>query len=171
MTTRRDFLTVSLVATGAALAPRLAGAAGKATTKSLTTVRESSFIKAFDDYFVKTLAPEYEKLTGIKVGYEAVSVGGMLTRLTTMAETKSGPEIVHTGINWPHLFDQSLVDVSDLAGEVCSEHHGIPRHRQLGAQQSGIQIRCADSARARQQQPNWKRPARLQLSRSAESGE
>src|SRR2546425_11554606 len=61
---------------------------------------------------------EYEKLTGIKVGYEAVSVGGMLTRLTTMAETKSGPEIVHTGINWPHLFDQSLVDVSDLAGEV-----------------------------------------------------
>jgi len=105
MTTRRDFLTVSLVATGAALAPRLAGAAGKATTKSLTTVRESSFIKAFDDYFVKTLAPEYEKLTGIKVGYEAVSVGGMLTRLTTMAETKSGPEIVHTGINWPHLFD------------------------------------------------------------------
>src|SRR5206468_558671 len=117
-TTRRDFLTVSLVATGAALAPRLAGAAGKATTKSLTTVRESSFIKAFDDYFVKTLAPEYEKLTGIKVGYEAVSVGGMLTRLTTMAETKSGPEIVHTGINWSHLFDQSLVDVSDLAGEV-----------------------------------------------------
>src|SRR5213593_791275 len=118
MTNRRDFLTVSLVATGAALAPRLAGAAGKATTKALTTVRESSFIKAFDDYFVKTLAPEYEKLTGIKVGYEAVSVGGMLTRLTTMAETKSGPEIVHTGINWSHLFDQSLVDVSDLAGEV-----------------------------------------------------
>src|SRR6266702_1535119 len=73
MTTRRDFLTVSLVATGAALAPRLAGAAGKATTKSLTTVRESSFIKAFDDYFVKTLAPECEKLTGIKVGYEEVS--------------------------------------------------------------------------------------------------
>src|SRR3989475_5619723 len=118
MTTRRDFLTVSLVATGAALAPRLAGAAGKATTKSLTTVRESSFIKAFDDYFVKTLAPEYEKLTGIKVGYEPVSVGGMLTRLTTMAETKSGPEITHTGINWPHLFDSSLVDVSDLAAEI-----------------------------------------------------
>jgi len=58
MTTRREFLNVSLVATGAALAPRLADAAGKTTTKSLTTVRESSFIKAFDDFFVKTLAPE-----------------------------------------------------------------------------------------------------------------
>jgi len=116
MTTRREFLTVSLAATSAALAPRLAGAAGKATTKTLTTVRESSFIKAFDDFFVKTLAPEYEKLTGIKVGYEAVSVGGMLTRLTTMAETKSGPEITGTGLNWPYLFDNVLVDVSDVAG-------------------------------------------------------
>src|SRR5258708_31610060 len=118
MTTRREFLTASLAASSAALAPRLAGAAGKATTKTLTTVRESSFIKAFDDFFVKTLAPEYEKLTGIKVGYEAVSVGGMLTRLTTMAETKSGPEITGTGLNWPFLFDNALVDVSDIAAEV-----------------------------------------------------
>ena len=118
MTTRREFLTTSLAATSAALAPRLAGAAGKATTKALTTARESSFIKAFDEFFVKTLAPEYEKLTGIKVGYEAVSVGGMLTRLTTIAETKSGPEIVGTGLNWPHLFDAGLVDLTDVATEI-----------------------------------------------------
>ena len=114
MTSRREFLSVSAVALGGALAPRLAGAAPKA----LTTVRESSFIKAFDDFFVKTLAPEYEKLTGIKVGYEAVSVGGMLTRLTTMAETKSGPEITGTGLNWPLLFDNALMDITDVAGEV-----------------------------------------------------
>src|SRR5499426_2354448 len=117
MTTRREFLTVGLVATGATLAPGWASAGGKAP-KAIGTVRESSFIKAFDDFFVKTLAPEYEKATGIKVGYEAVSVGGMLTRLTTMAETKSGPEITGVGLNWPHLFDNSLVDVSDLANEI-----------------------------------------------------
>jgi hypothetical protein len=117
MTTRCDFLTVSLGATTAAFAPRLAGAAGKGP-KAIATVRESSFIKAFDDFFVKTLAPEYEKLTGIKVTYEPVSVGGMLTRLTTIAETKSGPEIAGVGLNWPHLFDKALVDVSDVAGEV-----------------------------------------------------
>ena len=86
--------------------------------KAMTVVHESSFIKAFDDFFVKTLAAEYEKLTGIKIVYEAVSVGGMLTRLTTIAETKSGPEIAMTGLNWPHLFDKSLVDVSDVAGEI-----------------------------------------------------
>ena len=115
MTTRREFLTVTLAgAAGAALAPSRAGAAPKA----MTVVHESSFIKAFDDFFVQKLAPEYEKLTGIKIGYEPVSVGSLLTRLTTIAETKSGPEISQTGINWPHLFDQSLVDVTDLATEV-----------------------------------------------------
>jgi multiple sugar transport system substrate-binding protein len=115
MSSRREFLTVTLAATGAAaLAPRWAGAVPKA----MTVVRESSFIKPFDDYFAKTLAVEYEKLTGIKINYEAVSVGGMLTRLTTIAETKSGPEMVGTGVNWPWLFDQSLVDVSDIAAEI-----------------------------------------------------
>src|SRR2546425_11684187 len=115
MRTRREFLALSAGAVAAtALGPRRANAAPKA----MTIVRESSFIKAFDDYFAKTLLPEYEKLTGIKMSYEAVSVGGMLTRLTTIAETKSGPEIAMTAINWPHLFDSSLVDVTDLATEI-----------------------------------------------------
>ena len=114
-TTRRDFLTVTMVGgAAAALAPRAVGAA----PKSMSVVHESSFIKQFDDFFVKKLAPEYEKQTGIKIIYEPVSVGSMLTRLTTIAETKSGPEITATGLNWPYLFDSSLVDVSDIAGEV-----------------------------------------------------
>ena len=84
----------------------------------MAVARESSFIKPFDDYFSQKLAAEYEKQTGIKITYEAVSVGGMLTRLTTIAETKSGPEIAGTGVNWPWLFDQSLVDVTDVATEI-----------------------------------------------------
>jgi len=115
MTTRRDFLTISVVGgTAAALGVSRAGAA----PKSMAVARESSFIKPFDDYFSQKLAAEYEKQTGIKITYEAVSVGGMLTRLTTIAETKSGPEIVGTGVNWPWLFDGSLVDVSDIAAEI-----------------------------------------------------
>jgi multiple sugar transport system substrate-binding protein len=115
MTNRREFLTLTLAATaGVALGGRSAAAAPKA----MSVVHESSFIKAFDDFFVQKLAPEYEKATGIKINYEPVSVGSMLTRLTTIAETKSGPEITATGLNWPHLFDQSLVDVSDLAADI-----------------------------------------------------
>src|SRR6266481_3548810 len=98
MNSRREFVTGSLAVAGAALLPRHAAAA----PKSMTVVHESSFIKPFDDFFVKTLAPEYEKLT----------------RLTMMAETKAGPEITATGLNWAHLFDGSLVDLSDVAAEI-----------------------------------------------------
>ncbi len=120
MHSRRDFLATSLAAAGAAMLPGRAAAA----PKSMTVVRESSFIKPFDDYFAKTLAAEYEKQTGIKIVYEATSVGGMLTRLTTIAETKSGPEIAMTALNQPHLFDQSLVDISDVANDVGKQLKG-----------------------------------------------
>ena len=114
MSTRREFLSVSIAgATGALLAPRLSSAA----PKSMSVVHESSFIKPFDDFFVKQLAPAYEKQTGIKINYEPVSVGSLLTRLTTIVETKAGPEITQTGLNWPWLFDPSLVDVTDIATE------------------------------------------------------
>src|SRR5262249_19988728 len=115
MTTRRNFRTLTA---GALASATLTSRRATAAPKAMTVVRESSFIKPFDDYFANTLAPEYEKLTGIKINYEAVSVGGMLTQLTTIAETKSGPEMVGTGVNWPWLFDQSLVDLSDAATEI-----------------------------------------------------
>jgi multiple sugar transport system substrate-binding protein len=115
MTTRRDFLALTA---GAVAGATLVGGRAGAAPKAMTVVRESSFIKPFDDYFAKTLATDYEKATGIKINYEATSVGGMLTRLTTIAETKSGPEIAMTALNWPHLFDASLVDLTDIAMEV-----------------------------------------------------
>lgn len=115
MTTRRRFLSLTVVGgAAAALVPGPAGAA----PKSMSVLHGSSFIKPFDDFFVKKLAPDYEKLTGIKISYEPVSVGSLLTRLTTVVETKSGPEISATGFNWPWLFDPSLVDVTDIAADV-----------------------------------------------------
>src|SRR5881296_796092 len=115
MRTRREFLTVTVVlGAAAALGPRSTGAA----PKSMSVLHESSFIKPFDEFFVKKLAPEYERLTGIKINYEPVSVGSLLTRMTTVAETRSGPEITATGFNWPWLFEQSLVDVTDIANEI-----------------------------------------------------
>lgn len=115
MTTRREFLTITVAgAAAAALDPRAAGAAPKA----MSVLHGSSFIKEFDQFFQQKLAPAYEKLTGIKVNYELTSVGSLQTRITTVAETRSGPEITATGFNWTWLFDQSLVDVTDIANEV-----------------------------------------------------
>ena len=66
-TSRREVLKIAAFgAAGAALSPWQA----RAQAKSITLLHESSFIKTFDDFMQKTLAPEYEKATGIKVTYE-----------------------------------------------------------------------------------------------------
>ncbi len=63
---RRDFLKIAVAgAAGAAFAP----AAGRAAGKTVTLLDESSFTLTFDDYVQNTLAPAYEKETGVKVVY------------------------------------------------------------------------------------------------------
>jgi hypothetical protein len=56
-TSRRGFLKLAgLGAMGAAIGPGWAAA----EAKSLTFLHESSFIKTFDEYMQKSLAPAYE---------------------------------------------------------------------------------------------------------------
>ena len=56
-------------------------------------MHESSFIPAYDDFFKKTLVPEYQKATGIDVDYQLISVGSLQTRMATAAETGNGPDM------------------------------------------------------------------------------
>lgn len=117
---RRQFLKLTAVGTlGSMIAPP-AGAAAK----TLGVAHESSFIKTFDEFFQKTLAPAYEKETGVAVTYELASVGSLQTRVTTIAETGSGPDITLNFFNWPHLYDEKYVDLSDLAGEIGAKQGG-----------------------------------------------
>ena len=120
-TSRRGFLELAaLGAVGAALGPRRASA----QPKSLTFLHESSFIKTYDEYFQKTLAPAYEKETGVKVTYELTSVGSLQTRVTTVAETGSGADITANAFSWPFLFDDKYLDVSDIAEEAGKKQGG-----------------------------------------------
>ena len=87
-------------------------------------MHESSFIPTYDDFFKKTLVPEYQKATGIAVDYQLISVGSLQTRMATAAETGNGPDITLTFFNWPFLFDEKLVDVSDIAEEIGKKNGG-----------------------------------------------
>jgi multiple sugar transport system substrate-binding protein len=83
-TSRRDVLKIAgMGAAGAALYPW----AGRAEGKTITLLHESSFIKTFDEYMQNTLAPAYEKQTGVKVVYEITSVGSLPSRDSTIIET------------------------------------------------------------------------------------
>jgi multiple sugar transport system substrate-binding protein len=118
---RRQVLKAAAVGAAASLigVPR-----GHAAAKSLTLIHESSFIKTFDGYFQNTLAPAYEKLTGVKVNYELASVGSLQTRVTTIAETGSGADLTLNFFNWPFLYDEKYLDVSDIAESVGKEQGG-----------------------------------------------
>jgi multiple sugar transport system substrate-binding protein len=120
-TSRRRFLELAGIgAATAAIHPRPAGA----QSKSLTFLHESSFIKTFDEYFQKTLAPAYEKETGVKVNYELTSVGSLPTRVSTIAETGSGADITMNIILMPFLFSEKYLDVSDIAEEIGQKQGG-----------------------------------------------
>ena len=87
---RRDVLkTAGLAAAGT----MLGSGHGRAATKTLSFMHESSFIQSYDDLLKKTLVPEYQKATGIAVDYQLISVGSLQTRMATAAETGNGPDI------------------------------------------------------------------------------
>src|SRR5437763_15652479 len=118
---RRDCLKIAVAgAAGTALAPSL----GRTADKSVTLLHESSFIKTFDEYMQKTLAPAYEKETGVKIVYELTSVGSLPTRMTTITETGSGADVTMSFLLLPFLYDEKLLDVSDLAEDIGKKQGG-----------------------------------------------
>jgi multiple sugar transport system substrate-binding protein len=118
---RRQFLkATALGVAGAALGVR----PGLSALKTMSIMHENSFIKTFDEYFQKTLIPAYEKLTGVKIKYELVSVGGLQARVTTVAETGTGPDMTLNFFNWRFLYDEKYVDVGDVAEEAGKKNAG-----------------------------------------------
>jgi multiple sugar transport system substrate-binding protein len=120
-TSRRDILKIAIAgAAGAALAPAAARAAGK----TVTLLRETSFIQTFDEYMQKTLAPAYEKETGVKIVYDLTSVGSLPTRTSTIIETGSGADVTMIFLLYPFLYADKLMDVSDIAEEAGKQQGG-----------------------------------------------
>src|SRR6202165_5965257 len=121
LTNRRGFLKLAATGTAAALSrPSPAGAA----EKTITILHESSFIKPFDEYVANTLAPAYEKETGIKVNYEVTSVGSLPMRISTIAETGSGADSTMNCRLQVIQFSNKYLDVGDIADEVAKAQGG-----------------------------------------------
>ncbi|PYN85924.1 MAG: hypothetical protein DMD87_20420, partial [Candidatus Rokuibacteriota bacterium] len=124
-TGRRDFLKL---AAGAASAAGIAWApwiARKVEAKPSTIVfaRESSYVKNFDEHFIKVMIPAYQKATGIKIDYQIQAAGGSaVPQLVSMVENKSGADLAWVQQEW--LYRDALVDVSDVAEAVGKEQGG-----------------------------------------------
>ena len=106
--------------TAARVVPGQAGAAQPAAAKvgAMAFMQENSFIKGFDEHFTKVLAPRYKEETGIELSFDGVSVGGLQAKITASVETNSGPDATMMSFNWPHLYAQKLLDVTDIAEDM-----------------------------------------------------
>ena len=123
---RRKFLQTTAAATGGMAAILETGRApaiaqGPATVHWL---RWNDFVPACDEMLRKTLLPEAEKALGIKVKYETVNGNDLQPRITSSIQSGAGPDLLMLFNNHPHLYQASLVDVSDVAEEIGKAQGG-----------------------------------------------
>src|SRR6185437_11458547 len=116
--TRRTFLAGS-AAVGATVAGGLEGilsarrAPAFAQGTRLNIVRWVDFIPACD-VELKRQAADASKELGAEVVFEFINANDIQARITAAMQSGSGPDIMHMLHNWPHLYANGLVDVSDL---------------------------------------------------------
>ncbi|MBI3513457.1 MAG: extracellular solute-binding protein [Proteobacteria bacterium] len=128
--TRRNFLALSAGGAAAATTGGLAGilATGRAPAFAQGTelhwLRWSDFVPASDEMLRKTLVPEAEKALGAKIRLETINANDIQARITSSVQSATGPDIIMTFNNWPHLYAESVVDLSDLATEIGGKQAG-----------------------------------------------
>jgi multiple sugar transport system substrate-binding protein len=120
---RRTFIkTAGLTASAAAgltaaagiegiLAARRAPAFAQGTR--LNILRWVDFIPACD-VELKRQAPEAAKALGAEVVFEFINANDLQARITAAMQSGAGPDIIQMLHNWPHLYQNGLVDVTDL---------------------------------------------------------
>src|SRR5213593_3388556 len=121
---RRDFLKLAAVgAAGASAGGTWRPRKADAKPAQITFLRESSYVKEFDDHFKNVLIPRYQQETGIKINYEIVAAGGSaVPRLVSIVESKAPVDVAWPQQEW--LFREALLDVSDIAEAVGKEQGG-----------------------------------------------
>jgi multiple sugar transport system substrate-binding protein len=126
---RRTFLTTSAAAGLAAavgiegiLAARRAPAFAQGTR--LNIVRWVDFIPEAD-VELKRQAPEASKALGAEVVFEFINANDLQPRITAAIQSGSGADIIQMLWNWPYLYANGLVDVSDVAEPIAKSQGGF----------------------------------------------
>jgi multiple sugar transport system substrate-binding protein len=88
-------------------------------------LRWSDFVPASDQVLKTKIAPEGEKTLGIKITFEMVNANDIQARITSGIQSGSGPDIILGLNNWPQLYTESLVDVSDVAEDLGKSQGGF----------------------------------------------
>ena len=126
---RRKFLKVSATAATVAaagiegiVAARQAPAFAQGT--KLHWVRWVDFIPE-SDVELKRQMPEASKALGAEVTLETINANDLQPRITAAVQSGSGADIFNFQYNWAHLYQNAVVDVSDVASAVSKAEGGF----------------------------------------------
>jgi multiple sugar transport system substrate-binding protein len=125
---RRHFLKVSGTAAVAVtgiegiLASRQAPAYAQGT--KLHMVRWVDFIPE-SDVELKRQMPEASKALGAEVTLETINANDLQPRITAAIQSASGADIFNFQYNWAHLYQNAVIDVSDVAGALGKSEGGF----------------------------------------------
>src|ERR1044071_2097712 len=120
---RRRFLQSS----GGGLAGILATGRPPAFAQGTTVhwLRLGDFVPASDTLLRRELLPEAEKALGFKINFETINGNELQARIASSIQSGTGADLIHAMHNWPHLYAESVVDVSDVAEEIAKEQGGF----------------------------------------------
>src|ERR671924_199446 len=116
---RRAFLKLTGIA--GILASHRAPAFAQGT--KLHIVRWVDFIPEAD-VELKRQAPEASKALGAEIQLEFINANDLQPRITAAIQSGSGADIIQMLWNWPHLYANGLVDVSDVAEAIGKAQGG-----------------------------------------------
>ncbi|HEU5194662.1 MAG TPA: extracellular solute-binding protein [Methylomirabilota bacterium] len=119
--TRRRFLQGSAVAIGLTAAGR---APAFAQGTKLHIVRWVDFIPEAD-VELKRQAPEASKALGAEVQLEFINANDLQPRITAAIQSGSGADIIQMLWNWPQLYANALLDVTDIADPIGKAQGGF----------------------------------------------
>src|SRR5438445_10804301 len=106
----------------AILASGRAPAFAQGTT--LHWVRGSDYVPVSDQMVRTKINEQAQKDLGIKINLEGVDGLTIQARVTSAVQSGSGPDIISAINNWPQLYADSVVDVSDVAEEIGKAQGG-----------------------------------------------
>ncbi|HJT07141.1 MAG TPA: extracellular solute-binding protein [Stellaceae bacterium] len=91
---------------------------------SVHWLRWNDFVPASDKLLRDEIIPECAKALGVKLNIEMINGNDIQARTTSAIQSGSGPDVICALNNWPQLYAESVVDVSDIADAIGKAQGG-----------------------------------------------
>jgi multiple sugar transport system substrate-binding protein len=77
------------------------------------------------DVELKRQMPEASKALGAEVTFETINANDLQPRITAAIQSGAGADVFNFQYNWAHLYQNAVVDVSDVASELAKAQGGF----------------------------------------------